>query len=55
MRQLLLDIKQEREGVKDFCQIRAYLSTMKKRGHHVLEALKSVLPALLWSRPRPVE
>jgi transposase len=29
-------------GAQAFCRIRSYISTMKKQGHHVLTALKSV-------------
>lgn len=31
-----------KQGARDFCRIRSYTSTMKKQGHNVLEALKSV-------------
>ncbi|MBA3439904.1 MAG: IS66 family transposase [Pyrinomonadaceae bacterium] len=30
------------QGARDFCRIRSYISTMKKQGHNVLEALRSV-------------
>lgn len=30
------------QGAKDFCRIRSYLSTMKKQGHNLLDALRSV-------------
>jgi len=30
------------EGATDFCRIRTYLSTMRKQGHNLLEALSSV-------------
>jgi transposase len=29
-------------GAQTFCRLRSYLSTMKKQGHHVIAALKSV-------------
>lgn len=41
-----------RQGAEDFCRIKTYLSTMKKQGHNLLQALRSVfdgdilLPAL---------
>jgi transposase len=31
------------EGASRFCRIRGYISTLRKQGHHVLAALKSVL------------
>jgi len=31
-----------KEGAKDFCRIRTYISTMKKQGHNLLESLSSV-------------
>ncbi len=31
-----------KEGATDFCRIRSYISTMKKQGHNLLEALRSV-------------
>jgi len=31
-----------RQGAEDFCRIKTYLSTMKKQGHNLLQALKSV-------------
>lgn len=32
-------------GAQAFCRIRSYISTMKRQGHHVLAALKSVFSA----------
>ncbi|MEJ7712816.1 MAG: transposase [Pyrinomonadaceae bacterium] len=44
------------QGAKDFCRIRSYLSTMKKQGHNVLDALRSVFAGLLLlSQPHPAE
>ena len=37
------------QGAKTFCRIRSYVSTMKKQGHNVLTALKSVFAG------RPIE
>jgi transposase len=31
-----------RQGAKEFCRIRSYLSTMKKQGHNLLDALRRV-------------
>jgi len=31
-----------RKGAEDFCRIKSYLSTMKKQGHNLIEALRSV-------------
>jgi transposase len=29
-------------GAKEFCRLRGYLSTMKKQGHRVMEAIRSM-------------
>ncbi len=41
------------KGAEDFCRIRGYLSTMKKQGHNLLEALKRVFEGspLIPARP----
>jgi transposase len=31
------------EGVRDFCRVRGYVSTMRKRGHEVLGAIEAAL------------
>jgi transposase len=31
------------EGARDFCRVRGYLSTARKKGHPLLQALESVL------------
>ena len=30
------------KGAEEFCRLRSYVSTMKKQGHGIMEAVKSV-------------
>jgi transposase len=35
------------EGARNFCRIRSYISTMRKQGHNILAALRSVFAEVL--------